>query len=547
MKARSLSIGAVFLLFTATFFACNDDPGSGSACSYNSDCASHEICIDGHCQGECRENRDCTDGRCVDGACVDDRISDAGTDPTDDDGTVSPETGSDGSSTDGGLDRGRDFGPRPFGHGAIEGVVHFRLYDDSVLPIAEPIVYWTYPENPPEPMNPNATCDCGYPAYAITGSTDGTFRLEDVPAGWVRLVVQKGHFRRHRLIEVEADGTVNAPMDITELPALSDPENGDEIPNIVIGTGRFDPIEDIFAKLRMGPITSTFYFDYHEYMEDPSAWGVQLMVYQQPRVLDDNDEELVAPDFLDLLSDFDEMRKQHILFAPCAEVSRYGTLLTSEAVRTNIVEYVNEGGKLYVTDYAYDLIEQTFPEYIDFRKPDDDQNGNADGHIGDPDYMGIATYGTLRYQSHNRAIDPVLGSWLIAVEASEDGKLMTEGNWVNINRVDTVQQCCNSDGDLVDVAPGVVMSGPNFIERTFGADGPSHDNWDDAAEDGANHPHTIRFTYGCGEAMYSTYHTVEDAERSANMHPQELVLLYLILEIGECNPDPVKEPDPGDE
>ena len=95
MKARSLSIGAVFLLFTATFFACNDDPGSGSACSYNSDCASHEICIDGHCQGECRENRDCTDGRCVDGACVDDRISDAGTDPTDDDGA------DDGSSDDG--------------------------------------------------------------------------------------------------------------------------------------------------------------------------------------------------------------------------------------------------------------------------------------------------------------------------------------------------------------------------------------------------------------------------------------------------------------
>ena len=80
------------------------------------------------------------------------------------------------------------------------------------------------------------------------------------------------------------------------------------------------------------------------------------------------------------------------------------------------------------------------------------------------------------------------------------------------------------------------------MERQFGDDGPSHDTWDEAAAAGANHPHTTRFTYGCGEVMYSTYHTVESFDRTAVLAPQEMVLLYLILEIGECNPDPIKEP-----
>ena len=87
----------------------------------------------------------------------------------------------------------------------------------------------------------------------------------------------------------------------------------------------------------------------------------------------------------------------------------------------------------------------------------------------------------------------------------------------------------------------MVMSGPNFVEPFFGASGPSHDNWDDADAEGANHPHTVRFPFGCGEVMYSTYHTVEIGQRSAVLAPQELVLLYLILEVQECNLNPIKE------
>ena len=442
-------------------------------------------------------------------------------------------------SGDSGVDDAAGEGGQPVGNGRIQGTVHFRLYDGTTLPVAAPYVWWTPNHEPPEPFIDGLTCDCGAPPNSVRGGVDGRFSLNNVPSGEVYLVVQKGQFRRYRLIEVPANGTIVAPDEMTELPVRSDPENGDEIPEIAIGVGLYDAIEDVFAKLRMGPITSEYGFDYQEYMENPDAWGVELSVYQQPRETEDSDWELDGPDFLALLRDLDVMSRFDIIFAPCADVDRYATLLDELESRRNIEQFVYNGGKLYVTDYSYDVIEQPFPAYIDFRGPDGD--GNADGHIGDPAYMGIATEETRPYDSENKALDPHLSSWLISVGATADGKLMTEDNWVNVRGVGTVAQCCDSDGNQVDVTPEIAMSGPNRI-HSFEASPATHATWDAAEANRANFPHTLRFPVGCGEVMYSTYHTIDPRERQPDLHAQELVLLYLILEIGECNPEPIKEP-----
>lgn len=514
--------------------ACDDEPASSSqACVYNSDCQANEICAGGTCRPECQASRDCPEGQsCIRGVCTLPGRPDGG------------QPGDGGSDTDdgdsGGVSDLPDFGPRPVGFGTVEGIVHFRLHDGSMLPVATPVVYWTYPESPPEPFVDGISCDCGFPAEATRGGVNGRFVLEDVPAGWVYLVVQKGRFRRYRLVEVPADETLYAPLELTQLPVRDDPDNGDEIPSIAIGTGRFDAIEDIFAKIGMGPITPTFGFDYFEYMDDPEAWGVELMLYDQPRELDDEDLALEAPSFLDLLSDDEALIGYDFVFAPCGHYDDYAALMTSEVNRRRLQDYVNEGGKLYVTDYAYDVLEQPFPAYIDFAAPEG-ADGNADGHIGDPDYMSIAAIGTLQYDSQNRALDPNLARWLEAIEASSTGLVHTTGNWVNLNGVGTVNVCCNEDGDAVDVTPDVVMSGPNGVEPFMGNFGPSHATWQEAEAEDANHPHTVRFPYGCGEVMYSTYHTVDWQQRAAYLQSQELVLLYLILEINQCNPNPIKE------
>ena len=46
--------------------------------------------------------------------------------------------------------------------------------------------------------------------------------------------------------------------------------------------------------------------------------------------------------------------------------------------------------------------------------------------------------------------------------------------------------------------------------------------------------------YGCGRMMYSTFETSSSPHQGLN--PQELVLLYMILEIGVCQEDLMPPP-----
>ncbi len=540
--ALSLALGAM---------SCDDTPsGAQVECAYNSECPEDQICARGRCAPECLADRDCPSGACVEGACAGSRAEDAG-EP--DSGSPEPDdigSGDSGSPEPDDAARSEpdaqepDVPLRPEGEGEVSGTVHFRLWNGRILPVAHPIVYWTLPESPPLPLNPQASCDCAIPERAVIGNVDGTFVLRGVPAGPILLVVQKGHFRRSRVVNIEADVRLRAPAEVTELPAASAPERGDEIPKIAIGTGRFDAIEDVFAKLRMGPITPTFGFDHEAWMADPSRWGVELLLYQQPRDLDDRDRELIAEPFLALLQDPARLRERHFVFAPCADGRDYSDALTDPRLRGNLEGYVNAGGKLYVTDFAYDLLEQTWPGYVDFLAPEG-RDGNADGHVGERRFMQTASSGTLMYSSENRALDSDLAAWLAVLGVTSSGLVETEGNWVNLGGVGSGVQCCDEDRMPVEVTPEVVMSGPNGVDDFFNGFGPSHERWSEAEAEGANRPHTLRFPYGCGQVMYSTYHTVDFRERIPDLAPQELVLLYLILEINECNLHPIKAP-PGE-
>jgi hypothetical protein len=48
--------------------------------------------------------------------------------------------------------------------------------------------------------------------------------------------------------------------------------------------------------------------------------------------------------------------------------------------------------------------------------------------------------------------------------------------------------------------------------------------------------------YGCGRMMYSTFENSSNAH--AGLNPQELGLLYMILEIGVCFSEPPPPPPP---
>jgi hypothetical protein len=50
-------------------------------------------------------------------------------------------------------------------------------------------------------------------------------------------------------------------------------------------------------------------------------------------------------------------------------------------------------------------------------------------------------------------------------------------------------------------------------------------------------PLTITFEAGCGRALFTSYHTVEE-EASRDWTAQEQILAYLVLEIGVCITEP---------
>lgn len=512
-------------LLCLAMVACDD---AATECIGHHECLVEHYCSGGRCVPNCQGDEDCERGVCLEGIC---RAPDPPVDAARD--ALADAAPRDAAAPDASVDAA----PRPEGMGDLGGQVHFRLYDGTHLPVAHPIVYWEFPANRPAPLERGATCDCGYPPTAARGEADGTFTLRNIPAGPVWLVVQKGGFRRITEVVVRAGMLTQVDEIATELPVRQAPDLGEEVPRIAIGTGRFDPIEDVFAKLRLGPIAPDFHFDYAAWEADPAAWGLDLYLYQPPREVEDNGLTLDAPPFLALLQEPEALYDYDFLFGPCADGTDYAAAMTSPVIRGNLLQYVNNGGKLYATDYSYLLVEQTFPEYIDFGAPENG-DGNADGHIGDPRYMQTASQGTLRYASQNRASPPELRAWLEALGVSAQGFVETEGNWVNLRGVGTVEQCCR-DGQRVPVTPDVVMTGPNGVDPLVGNFGPSHATWGEAEAAGANYPHTLRFSLGCGQVMYSTYHTVEEAR--AVLSPQELVLLYLILEIGECNLDPIKE------
>ena len=87
----------------------------------------------------------------------------------------------------------------------------------------------------------------------------------------------------------------------------------------------------------------------------------------------------------------------------------------------------------------------------------------------------------------------------------------------------------NEEGEDVDVGHHIWAEGPCT-----------------ACSDNAVRPMSMTASYSCGRMMFSTYHTTESWDGHTKLTPQELVLLYIILEIGVCFDEPPPPPPPID-
>lgn len=438
--------------------------------------------------------------------------------------TSSPATSSPASS-DGGttllLDVGADEttdGCQPGGEATLTGIV---TAPNGTIPISGALVYLTQdPPTIPQTVYCSECVDlaCGT-AYTFT-DPDGSFSLA-APTGQWNVVVQKGQFMRVTPLDLVA-GDNPLAAEVTRMPDHNDPPSGQFIPRIAIALGDHDHLEDALAKLGLG---ATDIKDFKELLVNGSQ---QFDVWDNAP---DRDFAGSKGSFTQLVQNYALMEAYHIIFVPCTQqAGEYLEALDDPAVQANIQTWVANGGKWYVADWSSEAISVPFPQYQDFwlRKDSTTVEQWKDQNTAD---LG-------RYDPLGTVLDPDLEAWLDALPPDlKDINPLNDPDLESYPVIDALP-----DVQTMYVYSGVKavhevlvpdnMGGQVNVGHKVWIEGPGAESWGVPPAD-QNWPLTITGEYGCGRIMFTAYHTVESGGY-VGLSPQELILMYLILEIGVC-------------
>jgi hypothetical protein len=193
----------------------------------------------------------------------------------------------------------------------------------------------------------------------------------------------------------------------------------------------------------------------------------------------------------------DNLEQYDVIFINCGadEVEFAGPAGLSANARRNLRTYIAQGGGLYVSDWAYEIVEQAFPDRIDFF---------GDDNVHDAAEMGVG--GTYRA----RVLDPGLGDFL--AQSGFDG-----------DAVD-IDFSFQAGSVITSVAPGVTT----FLEADmqYRTDSP-----DPILRDT---PVTVGFHEGRGRVIFTSFHqeTNPDAGTTEVLDgPEDAVLRYLVFNL----------------
>jgi hypothetical protein len=349
----------------------------------------------------------------------------------------------------------------------------------------------------------------------------GNFSLDNVVPNNYYLTIQKGQFRLEQQITVGAEQTVQLTAPQSMLPSEHDPTNGKYIPKMAIAIGNYDDLQDILGKMAIGAVSSTGAY------ADGSA-PMNLHIYDNGGSYTGTKQGSLAS----LVGDLAKMKQYHIIYIPCASTSNTSALTNQQNLK-NIRDYVAAGGKLYVTDWSGEWMDNVFPTQITLGDSGTDTPASA--YDATNDSWNTAQFGDADgslYESDNaEAADADLRAWLdgqmgpTALSAGQStfdaSNFVVEGNWNWIPSLNQVQVGVDDENlPLYDTPKAWVIGGRGSSNPT------------------PKHPLTVSFEpVGCGRVLYSTYHTTDNTH--TGLVPQERVLLYLIMEIGVCNDAPV--------
>ena len=212
---------------------------------------------------------------------------------------------------------------------------------------------------------------------------DGWFTLEGLPLGTHEVQVEKGSFSTSFTVEVFADV-------ITELSHHECLEQGDV--EIVVVTGEYDDIGALISGLNLS-------FD--------TVNGV------------------TSTEYIDFLRDPNWMGQYDIIFFNCGMGFDW-TEHQAEVV-DNLKQYVRDGGSVYASDWAYYLVEATWPAQQVFHGNDATLGAAFVGETGLVNATVFDSSMQAVLGSDTAEINYDLGAWAAMVSAN--GEVLIEGDY----------------------------------------------------------------------------------------------------------------------
>lgn len=353
--------------------------------------------------------------------------------------------------------------------GSLTGTV---FAPNGSLPLAGAVVYLS--EVKPAAIPTAAFCDkcLDLTNMQFTNSkSDGTFKLEFFKAQKMYLVVQKGAFRRVREVNLVA-GEQGVPAETTTLPSTtSGDDNAPRMAVVKAPSSSYDQIELSLAKLGL----------------------------TQVDLIDAN----ASTSFIQSAT---KLSKYHVVFLPCGAGSMTSCgdeRTTAAAAKTALRSFVQGGGRLYVTDFSYEYVKQTWPKPITW---------GTGGTSWSQDGRGEACISSWDGQAQWK--DASLGAWMSEPTVNGSATVELEGNWSWIKGVSTYS-AQDENGVTQDLTPKV---------------------WANGRRGGNYEPTTVSFQDKCGRVLFSTYHS--ENHGGTQLLPQEKALLYILLEVNTCVGEP---------
>jgi len=384
--------------------------------------------------------------------------------------------------------------PRPQCQGQETTITGTVLAPNGTDPVPGATVF--IPAKVPEMFPPEVQCEvCGHLGTANnlwydTTKADGRFTLSQVCPGKWPVVFQNGRFRRLVYVDVQASTPVALTADRTRLPTRNaEFTQYDAIPKIAVATGDFDKMECVLRKIGLADGTFDLY-------EDAAS-------LKSPKAL---------PAFGPLVNDLTKMKQYNIIFINCT-ANTFESELQKTQVRKNIDDYITSGGRLYVTDWSYDWIEQveSFAPFIDF-EPGASGNTPEKQNAGALGKDGLVIQATIK--------DSLLASWL----GNFPGAISSSQSTIQYFLIDWVM--------MYQLGKDVKL----WVEGNVSSQ--------DGAIKGVK-PLTVTFNFkNCGKILYTSYHT-EGRENEilpeafpkycgTSLSPQDRILEFLIFDIANC-------------